>query len=53
MILARLRPIVAEAKRLGAFIDLDMEHYGLKQLTIDLFKKLRLTLNLLITRTWA
>jgi len=41
MILARLRPIVAEAKRLGAFINLDMEHYGLKQLTIDLFKKLR------------
>jgi RHH-type proline utilization regulon transcriptional repressor/proline dehydrogenase/delta 1-pyrroline-5-carboxylate dehydrogenase len=41
MILARLRPIVAEAKRSGAFINLDMEHYGLKQLTIDLFKKLR------------
>jgi RHH-type proline utilization regulon transcriptional repressor/proline dehydrogenase/delta 1-pyrroline-5-carboxylate dehydrogenase len=41
MILARLRPIVAEAKRLRAFINLDMEHYGLKQLTIDLFKKLR------------
>jgi RHH-type proline utilization regulon transcriptional repressor/proline dehydrogenase/delta 1-pyrroline-5-carboxylate dehydrogenase len=41
LILARLRPIVAEAKRLGAFINLDMEHYGLKQLTIDLFKKLR------------
>jgi RHH-type proline utilization regulon transcriptional repressor/proline dehydrogenase/delta 1-pyrroline-5-carboxylate dehydrogenase len=41
MILARLRPIVAAAKRLGAFINLDMEHYGLKQLTIDLFKKLR------------
>ncbi|HYZ74823.1 MAG TPA: proline dehydrogenase family protein, partial [Chthoniobacterales bacterium] len=41
MILARLRPIVAQAKRLGAFINLDMEHYGLKQLTIDLFKKLR------------
>jgi len=41
MILSRLRPIVAEAKRLGAFINLDMEHYGLKQLTIDLFKKLR------------
>jgi RHH-type proline utilization regulon transcriptional repressor/proline dehydrogenase/delta 1-pyrroline-5-carboxylate dehydrogenase len=41
MILARLRPIVVQAKRLGAFINLDMEHYGLKQLTIDLFKKLR------------
>src|SRR6201987_1155632 len=41
LIPARLRPIVAQAKRLGAFINLDMEHYGLKQLTIDLFKKLR------------
>ena len=40
-ILARLRPIVSQAKALNAFINLDMEHYGLKQLTIDLFKKLR------------
>ena len=41
-ILARLRPIVGQAKSLGAFINLDMEHYRFKQLTIDLFKKLRL-----------
>jgi RHH-type transcriptional regulator, proline utilization regulon repressor / proline dehydrogenase / delta 1-pyrroline-5-carboxylate dehydrogenase len=39
-ILSRLRPIVARARQLSAFINLDMEHYGLKQLTIDLFKRL-------------
>jgi RHH-type transcriptional regulator, proline utilization regulon repressor / proline dehydrogenase / delta 1-pyrroline-5-carboxylate dehydrogenase len=39
-ILSRLRPIVSRARELGAFINLDMEHYGLKQLTLDLFKKL-------------
>jgi RHH-type transcriptional regulator, proline utilization regulon repressor / proline dehydrogenase / delta 1-pyrroline-5-carboxylate dehydrogenase len=39
-ILRRLRPIVSRARELGAFINLDMEHYGLKQLTLDLFKEL-------------
>jgi RHH-type proline utilization regulon transcriptional repressor/proline dehydrogenase/delta 1-pyrroline-5-carboxylate dehydrogenase len=39
-ILNRLRPIVLRARELGAFINLDMEHYGLKQLTLDLFKRL-------------
>jgi RHH-type proline utilization regulon transcriptional repressor/proline dehydrogenase/delta 1-pyrroline-5-carboxylate dehydrogenase len=39
-ILRRLRPIVSRARELGAFINLDMEHYGLKQLTVDLFKQL-------------
>src|SRR6202047_123995 len=39
-ILRRLRPIVSRARELGAFINLDMEHYGLKQLTVDLFKRL-------------
>jgi RHH-type proline utilization regulon transcriptional repressor/proline dehydrogenase/delta 1-pyrroline-5-carboxylate dehydrogenase len=39
-ILQRLRPIVSRARELGAFINLDMEHYGLKQLTLDLFKQL-------------
>jgi RHH-type transcriptional regulator, proline utilization regulon repressor / proline dehydrogenase / delta 1-pyrroline-5-carboxylate dehydrogenase len=39
-ILRRLRPIVLRARELGAFINLDMEHYGLKQLTLDLFKRL-------------
>jgi RHH-type proline utilization regulon transcriptional repressor/proline dehydrogenase/delta 1-pyrroline-5-carboxylate dehydrogenase len=31
---------VSRARKLGAFINLDMEHYGLKQLTLDLFKRL-------------
>jgi RHH-type proline utilization regulon transcriptional repressor/proline dehydrogenase/delta 1-pyrroline-5-carboxylate dehydrogenase len=39
-ILRRLRPIVLRARELGAFINLDMEHYGLKQLTLDLFQRL-------------
>jgi RHH-type transcriptional regulator, proline utilization regulon repressor / proline dehydrogenase / delta 1-pyrroline-5-carboxylate dehydrogenase len=39
-ILSRLRPIVLRAQELGAFINLDMEHYGLKQLTLDLFRRL-------------
>jgi RHH-type transcriptional regulator, proline utilization regulon repressor / proline dehydrogenase / delta 1-pyrroline-5-carboxylate dehydrogenase len=39
-IMARLRPIVLRAKRHGAFINLDMEHYGLKDLTLELFKRL-------------
>lgn len=39
-ILRRLRPIVARARELGAFINLDMEHYGLKELTLDLFRQL-------------
>jgi RHH-type transcriptional regulator, proline utilization regulon repressor / proline dehydrogenase / delta 1-pyrroline-5-carboxylate dehydrogenase len=39
-ILRRLRPIASRARELGAFINLDMEHYGLKQLTLDLFKEL-------------
>src|SRR3984893_18803655 len=39
-IMTRLRPIVLRAKKLGAFINLDMEHYGLKDLTLELFKRL-------------
>lgn len=39
-ILHRLRPIVSRARELGAFINLDMEHYVLKQLTLDLFRRL-------------
>ncbi len=39
-IMARLKPIAIRAKELGAFINLDMEHYGLKELTLDLFKQL-------------
>ena len=39
-IMARMKPIAVRAKELGAFINLDMEHFGLKELTLDLFKKL-------------
>ena len=39
-IMARIKPIAIRAKELGAFINLDMEHFGLKELTLKLFKKL-------------
>jgi RHH-type transcriptional regulator, proline utilization regulon repressor / proline dehydrogenase / delta 1-pyrroline-5-carboxylate dehydrogenase len=39
-IMKRLRRIAAHAAQLGASINLDMEHYGLKELTLDLFKEL-------------
>src|ERR1700722_14988336 len=39
-ILTRLRRIATHADQLGASINLDMEHYGLKELTLDLFKEL-------------
>lgn len=35
---ARLRPILRRAKELRAFVNLDMEHYALKDLTLRLFK---------------
>jgi RHH-type proline utilization regulon transcriptional repressor/proline dehydrogenase/delta 1-pyrroline-5-carboxylate dehydrogenase len=37
-IAARLRPILRRARELGAFINLDMESYALKDLTLRLFK---------------
>jgi RHH-type proline utilization regulon transcriptional repressor/proline dehydrogenase/delta 1-pyrroline-5-carboxylate dehydrogenase len=39
-IMKRLKRIATRAGQLGASINLDMEHYGLKELTLDLFKKL-------------
>ena len=36
----RLKRIAVHAGQLGASINLDMEHYGLKELTLDLFKEL-------------
>jgi RHH-type proline utilization regulon transcriptional repressor/proline dehydrogenase/delta 1-pyrroline-5-carboxylate dehydrogenase len=39
-IMKRLRRIAARAAQLGASINLDMEHYGLKELTLDIFKEL-------------
>jgi RHH-type transcriptional regulator, proline utilization regulon repressor / proline dehydrogenase / delta 1-pyrroline-5-carboxylate dehydrogenase len=39
-IAARLRPILRRAAQLGAFINLDMESYALKDLTLRVFKNL-------------
>jgi len=39
-ILQRLKQIVVRANQIGASINLDMEHYGLKGTTLDLFKEL-------------
>jgi len=39
-ICGRLRPILRRAKELGAFINLDMESYALKDLTLRVFKTL-------------
>ncbi len=36
----RLRPILISAIKSGVFINLDMEHYGVKHLTIEVFKDL-------------
>lgn len=36
----RLRPILRRAKETGAFINFDMESYALKDLTLELFKKI-------------
>jgi RHH-type proline utilization regulon transcriptional repressor/proline dehydrogenase/delta 1-pyrroline-5-carboxylate dehydrogenase len=37
---ARLRPILRLARRLGCFVYLDMEHYDVKDLTLELFRVL-------------
>ncbi|MBV9253622.1 MAG: proline dehydrogenase family protein [Actinobacteria bacterium] len=37
---ARLRPILRKAARNGAFVYFDMEHYGVKDLTLQLFREL-------------
>jgi len=36
----RLRPILKLAKERGVFINFDMEHHGLKDLTLELFKRM-------------
>lgn len=36
----RLRPIFRKGMELGVFINLDMEHYGVKHLTVEVFKEL-------------
>ena len=37
---ARLRPILRRAAEIGAFINFDMESYGLKDLTLSLFRSI-------------
>jgi RHH-type proline utilization regulon transcriptional repressor/proline dehydrogenase/delta 1-pyrroline-5-carboxylate dehydrogenase len=37
---ARLRPILELAKQRGVFINFDMEHYALKDVTLELFKRM-------------
>ena len=36
----RLRPILRRAMEVGAFVNLDMEHYSLKGLTLTLYRSL-------------
>ena len=38
-VLARLRPILRAAMSRGAFINIDMEHYAVKDVTLDLYKR--------------
>ncbi len=38
-VLDRLRPILRRARDAGAFINIDMEHYAVKDLTLDIFKR--------------
>ncbi len=40
VISSRLRPLLRRAKELNAFINLDMESYVLKDLTLELFKRI-------------
>jgi RHH-type proline utilization regulon transcriptional repressor/proline dehydrogenase/delta 1-pyrroline-5-carboxylate dehydrogenase len=37
---ARLRPILQLAKQRGVFINFDMEHYALKDMTLELFRRM-------------
>ena len=41
-VLARLRPILREAQRLGAFVNVDMEQYAFKDLTYAIFRQVLL-----------
>lgn len=38
-VLERLRPVLRTARDNGAFVNVDMEHYAVKDLTLDLFKR--------------
>ncbi|MBX3394067.1 MAG: proline dehydrogenase family protein [Phycisphaerae bacterium] len=38
-VLDRLRPIFRAARQVGAFINIDMEHYAVKDMTLEIFKR--------------
>ena len=38
-VLERLRPILRAARDCGAFINIDMEHYAVKDLTLDIYRR--------------
>ncbi len=38
-VLERLRPVLRAAKESGAFINVDMEHYAVKDMTLEIFKQ--------------
>ncbi len=38
-VLDRLRPILRAARDMGAFVNIDMEHYAVKDLTLDIYKR--------------
>lgn len=40
MLKERLRPIFKKGMDLGVFVNLDMEHYGVKHLTVEVYKEL-------------
>ncbi len=38
-VLDRLRPILRAARRCGAFVNVDMEHYAVKDLTLEIYRR--------------
>ena len=42
VVLGRFRPILRSARQRGAFIHVDMEHYEVRNLTLDLFERIAL-----------
>jgi RHH-type proline utilization regulon transcriptional repressor/proline dehydrogenase/delta 1-pyrroline-5-carboxylate dehydrogenase len=39
-VLERLRPILQAARECGAFINIDMEHYAVKDLTLEIYRRI-------------
>jgi RHH-type proline utilization regulon transcriptional repressor/proline dehydrogenase/delta 1-pyrroline-5-carboxylate dehydrogenase len=38
---SRFKPILSKAKEMGAFVRIDMEHYRYKDITVEVFRRLR------------